>query len=113
MVYSIDTKRLGARAKRRSSWFVVLLGIGPGACVDASAHVTVGIGFGYAPPVYVAPPPVYYAPLPPSPPVYYAPPPAAVIYQPSPPPIIYGEDWREHEWRQYRAYERWHAYYGY
>lgn len=104
-----------------SSWFVVLLlGIGlSGACIDASAHVTVGIGFGYVPPVYVASPPVYYAP--PPPPVYYGPPPPAVIYQPPPPSImiIYGADrqereWRERqEWHQYRAYERRRAYYGY
>lgn len=38
----------------------------------ASAHVSVGIGFGVpVAPVYVAPAPVYY---PPPPPVYYAPP---------------------------------------
>lgn len=41
----------------------------------ASAHVSVGIGFGVpVAPVYVAPAPVYYPP----PPVYYAPPPPPV-----------------------------------
>ncbi len=120
MVRYTDFKRLGVGIKRVSTLLSVLLGMGlSGAYIDASAHVTVGIGFGYAPPVYVAPPPVYYAPPPPPPPVYYAPPPPAVIYEPPPAPVIYGEDWREREWRerqewhQYRAYERWRAYYGY
>ncbi|BBQ03601.1 hypothetical protein BSFA1_87290 (plasmid) [Burkholderia sp. SFA1] len=94
------------------------------AAFDASAHVSVGIGFGYAAPVY-APPPVYYAPPPPPPPVYYAPPPPpAVVYQTVPAPVVYGEDWRQREWREHewrersewperQEYERRRAYYGY
>jgi hypothetical protein len=86
----------------------------------ASAHVSVGIGFGFPGVVYAPPPPpVYYAP-PPPPPVYYAPPPPpAVVYQQVPAPVVYGEDWREREWREHQAwrarqeYERRRAYYGY
>jgi hypothetical protein len=59
------------------------------------------------------PPPAYYAPPPPPPP--------AVVYQqmPVPAPVVYGEDWREHEWREHQAwrarqeYERRRGYYGY
>lgn len=73
--------------------------------INASAHVSVGIGLGYAAPVYAAPP-VYYAP-PPPPPVYYAPPPPpAVVYQTVPAPVVYGEDWRQREWREHEWRKR-------
>jgi hypothetical protein len=91
-------------------------------CTDASAHVSVGIGIGFPAAIYAPAQPVYVAP--PPPPVYYAPPPPpppAVVYQqmPVPAPVVYGEDWREHEWREHQAwrarqeYERRRGYYGY
>jgi len=82
----------------------------------ASAHVSVGIGFGVpiAPaPVYVAPAPVYY---PPPPPAYYAPPPAPVYYAPAPmyygpAPVVVGPGWYRwgprHRWYDGRRWGRW------
>ena len=81
----------------------------------ASAHVSVGIGFGVpVAPVYVAPAPVYY---PPPPPVYYAPPPPPVYYAPAPvyygppaygpAPIVVGAGW--YRWGpRYRWYDGCH-----
>jgi len=83
----------------------------------ASAHVSVGIGFGVpVAPVYVAPAPAYYPPppayYPPPPPAYYPPPPPA-YYAPAPvyygpPPVVVGAGW--YRWGpRYRWYDghRW------
>lgn len=60
---------------------------------EARSHIDVGIGFGFAAPVYASPyypsSPVYYAPAP-----VYAPPPPAYYYRPAPvfverPPAYY------------------------
>ena len=48
---------------------------------DARTHVTLGVGFFFPVPLYVAPPVVYYPP-----PAYYYPPPA--YYYPAPPVYV-------------------------
>jgi len=93
------------------------LGVALLAPIPSFAHVdvSVGLGFGYPPPVYYAPPPpVVYTPAPtyygPPPPVYYNPP--TVIYQSRPYWRSYDEhrgwrherhDWRgeDHHWREH------------
>jgi hypothetical protein len=85
----------------------------------ASAHVSVGIGFGVpVAPVYVAPAPVYY---PPPPPVYYAPPPPPAYYAPAPvyygppaygpAPVVVGAGWYRwgprYRWYNGRYWGRW------
>ncbi|MFM0140228.1 hypothetical protein [Caballeronia grimmiae] len=78
---------------RISGSLAVALAVGPAfAHGDAFAHVSVSVGFGFAPPVYASAP-VHVAP----PRVYYAPPPSPAAVDEAV-PVVYGENRHERAW---------------